>query len=110
MTTKDPAIARMQTRHGGLVDRGRLASFCKHFHIRLLAVIHDVKPVGASANDWDMLVEFDAGRFPSRFELVGMEIELTRMVQRRVDLRTLDQLRLTTSRALLDAATPVFMG
>ena len=51
---------------------------------------------------YDMLVEFEEGKTPSKFELVGMEIELTRQIGFRVDLRTYDELKRNTSAHLLE--------
>ena len=39
-------------------------------------------------SDVDLLVEFEAGRSPGYFGLVGMEMELTGLIGRKVDLRT----------------------
>jgi predicted nucleotidyltransferase len=39
-----------------------------------------------------MLVEFESGRSPSYFDLVGMEQDLSAMLGRKVDLRTAQEL------------------
>jgi len=110
METQVQETAHILTRDGTPLDPGRIADFCKHHHIRRLSLIHKVEPGSRGANDWDMLVEFGDGKSPSIFELVAMEIELCNMAQRRVDLRTMDQLRPTTSSKLLGAAIPVFVS
>jgi|SRR5579872_6601732 len=110
MTSQAPPVGRMKTRKGVVVSQREIASFCRRFNIRLLAIVHEVDALSIGSRDWDMLVEFEAGIVPSRFELVAMEVELGGMAERRVDLRTLRELRSTTSRKLLDAAVPVFIA
>lgn len=39
-------------------------------------------------SDLDFLVEFDSGHIPGLIKLAGMEIELERILGRKVDLRT----------------------
>lgn len=43
-------------------------------------------------SDIDMLVEFEPGQVPGLIELSGMEIELSEIVGRKVDLRTAGEL------------------
>ncbi len=44
-------------------------------------------------SDVDLLVEFDPDRIPGLIRLAGMEIELTRLLGRKADLRTPQDLR-----------------
>jgi len=39
-------------------------------------------------SDIDLLIEFDEGHIPGLITLAGMEIELTKAIGRKVDLRT----------------------
>jgi hypothetical protein len=41
----------------------------------------------------DLLVEFDPDRIPGLIRLAGMEIELSRLLGRKADLRTPEDLR-----------------
>jgi predicted nucleotidyltransferase len=45
-----------------------------------------------AGSDVDVLVEFEPGNVPGYFELVGMELELSEMLGRKVDLRTPEEL------------------
>jgi uncharacterized protein len=71
------------------IDREYLRAFCERNHIRKLslfgsALTERFRP----ESDVDMLVEFNPGHTPGYFGLVGMEIELSEKVGRKVDLRT----------------------
>jgi len=100
----------MQNREGAQIDPRTVTRFCRRHHIRLLSVIHRFDVSHPRARDWDMLVEFERGKSPGKFELLAIEIALTQLAGRRVDLRTLEELRPTTPRKLLDGATPVFVS
>ncbi|MBI4758554.1 MAG: nucleotidyltransferase family protein [Chloroflexi bacterium] len=67
----------------------KIAEFCKRNHIRRLSLFGsvlrgDLKP----DSDIDLLVEFDPDHIPGLIRLAGMEIELTEILGRKVDLRT----------------------
>jgi uncharacterized protein len=67
----------------------KIAEFCKRNHIRKLSlfgsVLHgDFRP----DSDIDLLVEFDPDHIPGLIRLAGMEIELSEILGRKVDLRT----------------------
>lgn len=71
------------------ISRNKLADFCRKHHIRKLslfgsALSGQLRP----ESDIDLLVEFTPGHVPGLITLAGMEIELTEMVGRKVDLRT----------------------
>lgn len=66
----------------------KLAKFCRKHHITKLAFFgsvlrEDFRP----DSDIDVLVEFEPGHVPG-FGIVTMEDELSKMVGRKVDLRT----------------------
>jgi len=70
------------------VPKQRLAAFCRRHHIQKLALFgsvlrHDFRP----DSDVDVLVEFEPGHVPG-FAIIEMENELSRLVGRKVDLRT----------------------
>ncbi|MCX6339355.1 MAG: nucleotidyltransferase domain-containing protein [Candidatus Aureabacteria bacterium] len=66
-----------------------MAEFCKHHHIRKLSLFGSVLEQGFRPDsDVDMLVEFDAGVTVGLINLAGMEIELSKILGRKVDLRT----------------------
>ena len=71
------------------IPKEKIAEFCKRNHIRKLSLFGsilrgDFKP----DSDIDLLVEFHPEHVPGFIRLAGMEIELTQMLGRKVDLRT----------------------
>ena len=59
-------------------------------------------------SDVDMLVEFIPGSRIGYFELVGMEIELTELVGRKVDLRTPQELSRHFRQQVIDEAELIY--
>ncbi len=71
------------------VPNGKLVDFCKRNHICKLSFFGSVLTERfRSDSDVDVLVEFETGKGPGFFELSGMEIELSEVLGRQVDLRT----------------------
>ncbi|MBI3020557.1 MAG: nucleotidyltransferase family protein [Candidatus Omnitrophica bacterium] len=71
------------------IDRTQIADFCRRHHIRKLALFgsilrDDFRP----DSDVDVLVEFEPGASAGFLRLAAMEEELSKMLHRRVDLRT----------------------
>jgi len=69
--------------------KSELAAFCRKCHIKKLSLFGsaqrgELRP----ESDIDLLVEFEPGHVPGLITLAGMEIELTEMFGRKVDLRT----------------------
>ena len=73
-----------------VIPRERLAEFCRHHHIRKLALFGSVlRDDFRPDSDVDVLVEFEPGRVPGFFSFVDMEEELSALFNgRRIDLRT----------------------
>ena len=70
-------------------DRDALAALCRRHHIRRLSLFGSVlKGADRSDSDVDLLVEFEPGQEPGLIGLAGIEIELSELLGRRVDLRT----------------------
>ena len=70
------------------IPRERLIEFCKRHHIRKLSLFgsilrDDFRPT----SDIDVLVEFEAGHIPG-LAFFGMEVELSEILGRKVDLLT----------------------
>jgi len=64
-------------------------TFCRKNHIKKLSLFgsalrNELNP----ESDIDLLIEFDEGHIPGLITLAGMEIELTKAIGRKVDLRT----------------------
>jgi predicted nucleotidyltransferase len=70
------------------LPQNRLAEFCHEHHIRKLSLFGSVLTKNFRLDsDIDVLVEFEPGHVPG-FAIIGMENELSRLVGRKVDLRT----------------------
>jgi uncharacterized protein len=75
------------------IRRDAIAAFCVRNHIRKLSLFGSVlTPRFNDESDVDMLVEFEPGLGPGLIGIAGMEIELSEMLGRKVDLRTLRDL------------------
>lgn len=72
-----------------LLDRSVLAPFCQAHHIRKLALFgSQLKGTAGPDSDVDLLVEFDPAHTPGLLAVAAMEIELSDIVGRKVELRT----------------------
>jgi uncharacterized protein len=70
------------------VDHERLAGFCRHNHIRKLALFGSVlRDDFRSDSDVDVLVEFEPGHVPG-LRFFTLERELSEILGRKVDLNT----------------------
>src|SRR5580700_4312204 len=75
------------------VPHHEIETFCLRHHIRKLSLFGSIlTPRFRPESDIDFLVEFDPERVPGYFDLAGMEIELSRMLGRKADLRTPQEL------------------
>ena len=75
------------------VPQGKIAEFCKRNHIRKLSLFGSaVRGDYSPESDLDVLVEFEPARIPGLIKLAGMEIELSEIFGRKVDLRTAEDL------------------
>lgn len=75
------------------IPHEKIAEFCRKNHIRKLSFFgsvlrEDFRP----DSDVDVLVEFIPGMGPGYFGLSGMELELSEILGRKVDLRTPNEL------------------
>lgn len=74
----------------------RIADFCRRQGVAKLSlfgsILREPSPEGGygfrPTSDIDMLVEFMPGRTPGLMALTGMQIELSELIGREVDLRT----------------------
>jgi predicted nucleotidyltransferase len=71
------------------ISKAELETFCRRNHIIKISLfgsvlLDELKP----DSDIDILVEFDKDHMPGLLDIAGMEIELTEMFGRKVDLRT----------------------
>ncbi len=75
------------------ISKSKLMDFCKKNRIRKLsvfgsAICGELQP----ESDIDLLIEFEEGHTPGLFSIIKMEMELTEILDRKVDLRTPEDL------------------
>ncbi len=76
-----------------VIDQVTLAHFCRSHHIRRLSLFGSpLKGTASPDSDVDLLVEFAPDHVPTHFGMVAMETELSGLLQRKVGLRTADDL------------------
>jgi predicted nucleotidyltransferase len=74
-------------------SKEQLAEFCVRNGIKKLSFFGSILTDRfTDDSDVDMLVEFEEKKKPGLLGLVGMEIELTEIIGRKVDLRTPEEL------------------
>ena len=71
------------------IDRHAITAFCRRHRIRKLSLFgsvlrEDFRP----DSDVDVLIEFEPGVTAGLIRLAGMELELSEVLKRKVDLRT----------------------
>ena len=87
------------------IPRGRLAAFCRNRGIKRLAIFGSaLRADFGPESDIDVLVEFEAHHTPGLLGIAGMELELSRMFGRKVDLRTPEDLSRYFRQSVLDEA------
>jgi len=75
------------------IDRERIAAFCREHHIAKLALFGSVlRDDFRPDSDVDVLVWFEPDQHVTLFDMVEMEDELSRIIERRVDFRTAEDL------------------
>lgn len=71
------------------IPKQRVAEFCRRNHIQRLALFGSVlRDDFGPDSDVDVLVEFEPGTRVGLLRLAGMEIELSEILARKVDLNT----------------------
>ena len=71
------------------ISRAELETFCRRNHITRMSLFGSaLRDELEPGSDIDILVEFDKDHMPGLFDIAGMEIELSEMFGRKVDLRT----------------------
>jgi len=67
----------------------KIAEFCKRHHIRRLALFGSaLREDFTPDSDVDVLVEFEPGTRVGMIRLAGIELELSRILSRKVDMNT----------------------
>ncbi|MBM3334678.1 nucleotidyltransferase family protein [Candidatus Sumerlaeota bacterium] len=77
------------TCHGIEIPPDRIADFCRRNHIQRLSLFGSIlgQDFGPDS-DIDILVEFESGCTVGLLRMAGLEMELSQMIGRKVDLRT----------------------
>jgi predicted nucleotidyltransferase len=71
------------------ISREKIAEFCRRHHIRKLSFFGSViSEHFTQDSDVDVLVEFEPGQVVGLIRLAGMELELSEILGRKVDMRT----------------------
>ena len=87
------------------IPREKIAEFCKRNHIVKLSLFGSaLKGELGPDSDIDLLVEFDPQHTPGLIKLAGMEIELSEILGRKVDLRTPNDLSRYFRKEVVDSA------
>jgi hypothetical protein len=77
------------TYHGIDIPQERIAEFCRQNHIRRLALFGSILRDDFGPNsDVDVLIEFEPGQRVGLFRLTGIELALSELLGRKVDLNT----------------------
>ncbi len=77
------------TYHGIDIPHERIAEFCRQNHIRRLALFGSIlRDDFGPSSDVDVLVEFQPGQRVGLFRLTGIELALSDLLGRKVDLNT----------------------
>lgn len=87
------------------IPRNKLAAFCRRSHIRKMSLFGSaLREDFGPESDVDILVEFEPGQSVGLIRLAGMEIELSDILGRKVDLRTPGDLSRYFRQEILDSA------
>lgn len=87
------------------IPREKITKFCKRNHIRRLSLFGSVlRKDFRPDSDIDLLVEFTPDHVPGLIRLAGMEMELSQILGRKVDIRTAQDLSCYFRQEVLDSA------
>jgi len=97
------------TLNGIHFDQPQLVEFCRQNGIVRLSIFGSILTERFGSNsDIDLLVEFDAGRRVSLFDIGGMTADLRDMLGRQVDLRTPEDLSVYFRDEVIRQARPLY--
>ncbi len=91
------------------IPKSQIIDFCRRYHVRELALFGSVLREDFSSNsDVDVLVEFAPEAQVTLLTLSGMQIELTELLQRPVDLVLRDGLKAIIRETVLSSAEVIY--
>jgi predicted nucleotidyltransferase len=71
------------------IPKAEVADFCQRHHIRKLSLFGSVlREDFRRSSDVDVLIEFEPGHSVGLLAMAALELELSRLLGRKVDLRT----------------------
>jgi len=87
------------------IPKKEIEIFCRKHHIRKLSIFGSaLRDDFTPESDVDVLVEFEPGQVVGFFRLSGIELELSHLMRRTVDLRTPAELSRYFRQEVLDTA------
>ena len=87
------------------ISKKEMKKLCKKHHIRRLSLFGSALREDFTAeSDVDILVEFEPGQVVGFIRLAGIEIELSKMLKRKLDLRTPAELSRYFRQEVIDTA------
>jgi hypothetical protein len=93
------------------IPGGKLADFCRRHHIRKLSLFGSVlRDDFRPGSDVDVLVEFEPGGTPGLLRMAALEIEISDLLGRKVDLRTPNELSRHFREEVLREAEPQYVA
>ncbi len=90
------------------IDRDRLATLCRAYHVKRLAIFGSrLRGKPRPDSDLDLLVEFEEGKIPG-LKFFRLQRELSSMFQREVDLNTAGFLRPSFRDEVIQTARDIY--
>ena len=87
----------------------KISAFCQHYHIRRMSLFGSVlRDDFDSASDVDVLVEFEPGTRVSLLQMGAMQVELSGIMGREVDLKTAGYISRYFVQDVLAQAQPIY--
>ena len=87
------------------ISKNKIAEFCQYHHIRKLSLFGSVlRDDFTEDSDLDFLVEFEPEHIPGLIRLAGMELELSEIIGRKADLRTVAELSYHFRQEVVDSS------
>ncbi|MCK5009448.1 MAG: nucleotidyltransferase family protein [Deltaproteobacteria bacterium] len=87
------------------IPREEIKRFCRKHHIRKLSLFGSaLRDDFTQESDVDLLVEFEPGQIVGFFRMAEIEMELSNILKRKVDLRTPAELSRYFRQEVLDSA------
>jgi len=97
--------------HGVEIPHPAIAEFCRTHHIRRLSLFGSIlRDDFGPESDVDVLVEFEPEHVPSLLRMVTLEMELSAILRRKVDLRTPAELSRHVRDAVLSEAQAQYVA